>query len=291
MPEPIETSSPRRIGLVAGGGQFPFVVARAARARGLEVVCLGIRHEVSPALAGEVDVFATTGLGRFCFVRRFFLRNGVKDISWAGWIRKETLFSPWRIFAHLPDWRAIRFWLFRLRNRQSQTLLSALAEEFEAEGFRIAHSAQYCPEILVKEGVLSRKKPSKKQLADIRFGWKMAKRMADLDVGQSVAVVDQATIAVEGMEGTDRNIERAGELCKGRGFTLVKLAKEGHDMRFDVPTIGPRTIDALHAAGGSVLAVEAGKTLILQEEVVIQKANRWGIVLVALRDAPAEDAG
>ena len=282
----VPPNGPRRIGLIAGGGAFPLAVARAARRRGVQVVCAGIRHEVAPDLASEVDVFRRLGLGRFGALVRFFRRHGVHDLSWAGWIRKERLFTPWRILFHLPDWRAIRFWFFRKGDRQSQTLLAAIADEFEREGFRLAHSAELCPELLVEEGVLTRKQPSARELADIAFGWRVAKRMADLDVGQSVAVCDRATIAVEGLEGTDRNILRAGELC-GRRFTVVKLARDGHDMRFDVPAVGPRTIETMAKAGAGVLALEAGKTLVLEREEAIALADRHGLVIAAFREAPA----
>lgn len=280
----------RRIGLIAGGGSFPLTVARAARARGIDVICMGIRGMALPSLADEVVAFRQIGLGRFRAALRFFRRHDVRFLSWAGWIRKETFFTAWGVFAHFPDLMALKFWFFTLgrKDRQSQTLMAALADEFEKEGIIIAHSAQFCPEILVEEGVLTKHKPTRKQLGDIAFGWKMAKRMADLDVGQSVAVCDRATIAVESMEGTDRNILRAGELCK-RGFTVVKLAKDGHDMRFDVPTVGPGTIDALHKASGRVLALEAGKTIILERDEVIRKANRHGIVVAAFSGPPEVD--
>lgn len=272
-------------GLIAGGGSFPFIVARAARQRGLRVACVGVRHEVSPELADEVDAFRLVGLGRLGAAIRFLRREGVRNLSWAGSIHKETLFSPRRILSLMPDWRAIRFWLFELRDRQSQTMLASAADLFEREGFHLAHSAHHCPELLAEPGLIGKKKPTKKQLEDIAFGWRIAKRMADLDVGQSVAVHERATIAVEGMEGTDRNIRRAGELCRS-GFTVVKVAQAGHDMRFDVPTIGPGTIEVLREAGGKVLAIEARKTIVLEREEVARLANRSGIVVVSLEAPP-----
>jgi DUF1009 family protein len=285
-PEPAAGVPPPVLGLIAGGGSFPLLVARGARARGLRVVCVALRHEASPELAAEVDVHRSLRLGRLGAAIRFFRRNGVREVAWAGWIRKEALFTPLRIFSLWPDWRMLRLWFRKLRDRQSQTLLAALAGEFEAEGMTVAHSAHYCPELLAEEGVLGRRAPSKRQLEDIRFGWKVAKRMADLDVGQSVAVHEKATLAVEGIEGTDRNILRAGELCRRGGFTVVKLAREGHDMRFDVPAVGPLTIEALHEAGGAVLAVEAGKTLILEREEMLAKADHYGIVVVSYVEPP-----
>ncbi|HLU49768.1 MAG TPA: UDP-2,3-diacylglucosamine diphosphatase LpxI [Planctomycetota bacterium] len=281
------TDSERVLGLVAGGGRFPFEVAQAARRRGMRVVCIGIHGEVSPELAQEVDAFRTLGLGRLGAALRYLRRHGVREVSWAGWIRKERFFRPWALLIHRPDWRAIRLWFFRLRrlDRQSQTILAAAAAEFEREGFHLAHSTHHCPDLLVEEGVLTKRLPTRRELEDIVFGWRVAQRMADLDVGQSVIVCDKATIAVEGIEGTDRNILRAGEFC-GRGFTVVKLAREHHDMRFDVPTVGPRTIETMVAARGKVLAIEAGRTIVLERERTVELANRAGIVVIALRDAP-----
>ena len=277
---------PARIGLLAGGGTFPFAVARAARKNGIEVVCAGIKHEVSREIAEEVSVFKEFGLGRLGRVLRFFRKHGINEVSWAGWVRKDRLFTPARIFSLLPDWRMLKIWYFSLRDRQSQTILTSFAEEFEREGITVAHSTRYCPELLIKEGLVGRIKPKAKHLEDIRFGWDIAQRMADLDVGQSVAVLEKATIAVEGIEGTDRNIIRAGELCRKGGFTVVKLPKKGHDMRFDVPTIGPDTIENLKEAGGAVLAGKAEGTLILEQERVGELADRYGIVVVAYEEPP-----
>ena len=277
---------PARIGLLAGGGTFPFAVARAARKNGIEVVCAGIKHEVSREIAEEVSVFKEFGLGRLGRVLRFFRKHGINEVSWAGWVRKDRLFTPARIFSLLPDWRMLKIWYFSLRDRQSQTILTSFAEEFEREGITVAHSTRYCPELLIKEGLVGRIKPKAKHLEDIRFGWDIAQRMADLDVGQSVAVLEKATIAVEGIEGTDRNIIRAGELCRKGGFTVVKLPKKGHDMRFDVPTIGPDTIENLKEAGGAVLAVKAEGTLILEQERVVELADRYGIAVVAYEEPP-----
>ena len=279
-----QRSDPQRIGLIAGGGSFPIEVARAARARGIEVVCAAVRHEVSPELEREVDVYRAIHLGRIGAVFRLMKRHGVRDVSWAGWIRKEKLFWPGRIFSLLPDWRMLKIWYFALRDRQSQTILATLAAEFEKEGLHVSHSARFCPELLVEEGQLTRSAPSRSELTDIRFGWSIAKRLADLDVGQSIAVLGKTTIAVEGIEGTDRNIQRAGELLPKGGFTVIKLAKEDHDMRFDVPAVGPETIKMLHQARGRVLALEAGRCLVFERPEVVRLADEYGISVVAYAD-------
>ncbi len=277
------------LGLIAGGGRFPVVVAESAKRRGLRVVCLGHRAFSPPELAEICDTFRHMGLGRLGAAIRFFKKHKVTEISWAGWIRKEEyLFRPWRLLSLLPDWRMVKLWYFKLKSRGDATLLAAIADEFESEGIRVSHSTKHCPELLAEEGVLTRRSPTKSQWADIRFGWRLAKRMADLDVGQSVVVCEKLTIAVEGLEGTDRCVRRAGELYRRGGFTVVKLAKDTHDMRFDVPTIGPETMESIASARGAVIAIEAGRTMILEREEMLARANRYGLVVVSIKEPPAE---
>jgi DUF1009 family protein len=277
-----------RLGLVAGGGRLPFLVAEGARRSGVDVICVGIRHEVSPELEGLCRSFRRIGLGKLGATFRFFHRHRVQEVSWAGWIRKERIFSPWRLLSLLPDRRMLRFYFRNVRSRQDAALFAALADEFESEGFHLVPATKYCPELLAPEGIYTRRKPTRAELEDIRFGWLVAKRLADLDVGQSVAVYEKATLAVEGIEGTDRNIRRAGELCRRGGFTVVKLAKDRHDMRFDIPTVGPETIDAIREAGGAVLALEAGRTLIVDRDALLETADRHGIVVGAWSGPPGD---
>jgi len=277
-----------RIGMIAGDGRLPHTIAKAIRARGIEIICAGIASEVDASLAAEVDVFRPLGLMKLGRYFRFFRRHDVRYLVWAGGIRKERILSLSSVLRLVPDFRGLRFIYSTLRhgNLQSQKLLGSIADTFEHEGFTIADSTHFSPDLLVAEGVLTKRHPSQRQLADIAFGWMVAKRMADLDVGQSVAVFERSTIAVEGVEGTDRNITRAGELCRGP-FTVVKLAMQGHDMRFDVPTVGAQTIETMHSAGAAVLALEAGKTIMLDRAQVIEQANRYGLVIAAFQQPPA----
>jgi DUF1009 family protein len=171
--------------------------------------------------------------------------------------------------------------LTRKRDCRDDSLLRTVVEEFASEGIRFMSITDCAPELLVHEGQLSRLGPTAWQQKDIEFGWQMAKEMGRLDIGQSVAVKDQAVLAVEAVEGTDECIRRAGTLCKAGGFTLVKVAKPQQDMRFDVPTIGLGTLETLHTAGGKVLAVEADRTIFLDQDAVIDYANRNGLVVVA----------
>ncbi len=281
------TDTDRRIGLLAGYGRFPELFADAARRAGFEVVCVAIRDSASPALAQRVDSFTWRGIAKLGGMIRDFRRAAVRRVVMAGKVQKTQIYAPWRFLRFLPDWRFMRAWLsFGRSDRKDDSMLLAAINEFNRDGIEIVSALDFCPELLVKPGYLTRRRPSDSERRDIEFGWNLAKEMGRLDVGQSVAVKDLATIAVEAIEGTDRAILRAGELCRSGGFTVVKVAKPQQDMRFDVPTIGPDTIHSLHRAGARVLAVEADKTILLDEQETIRLADNYGIAIVAVR---AED--
>jgi DUF1009 family protein len=214
---------------------------------------------------------------------RSFKREGVERIVMAGKVSKAVMFTPWRVLRLCPDWRGLKFWLRQVRrDNRDDSLTLAFIEEFRRDGMDFDSALNLCPELLAQPGILTKRKPSPKERTDIEFGWQMAKEMGRLDVGQSVAVKEGAVLAVEAIEGTDRNILRAGELCPSGGFTVVKVAKPQQDMRFDVPTVGPTTIQNLSKAGGRVLAIEAQKTIIIDQPETIALANRYGITVVAL---------
>jgi UDP-2,3-diacylglucosamine hydrolase len=272
------------IGLLAGSGRFPVLFAEAARRQGLRVACVGIRYEAPEVLGDLCESFQLVGIARLGGMIRAFRRRGVKRIVMAGKVTKNVIYTPWRIVQLWPDFRTIRWWYFRSRvdNRDDSLLLSVIAE-FERDGMTFASALDFCPELLVKEGVLTRRAPTASEREDIEFGWTLAKEMGRLDVGQSVAVKEKAALAVEAIEGTDRCIERAGQFCRSGGWTLVKVAKPQQDMRFDVPTIGVTTIENLHKARARVLAIEAGRTILLDQEEVIALAERYGLSIVAMR--------
>jgi UDP-2,3-diacylglucosamine hydrolase len=270
------------IGLLAGSGRFPILFAQAARSQGLDVACVGIKYEAPEELRALCQSFQRVGIARMGAMIRGFRRQGVERIVMAGKVTKNVMYTPWRIVQLCPDPRTIRWWYRRNRldNRDDSLLLSVIAE-FERDGMTFASALDFCPELLVKEGILTRRRPTASERADIEFGWLLAKEMGRLDVGQSVAVKERATLAVEAIEGTDRCIDRAGQLCKAGGWTLVKVAKPQQDMRFDVPTIGVTTIENLSRAGARALAIEAGKTILLDEADVIDLADRHGLSIVA----------
>jgi hypothetical protein len=272
------------IGLLAAAGRFPFSFAEKARQVGLRVSCVGLSGLADPTLAERVWRFHWAGPIQVGKMIRLFRRDGVRHLVMAGKVYKaDLIYRPWKLLVLRPDWVALRVWFSRKRkDNKDDSLLLGVIDEFANNGLIFASALDLCPELLVNPGVLTRRQPSKADQADIEFGWDIAKKMGELDIGQSVAIKDRCVLAVEAVEGTDRAILRAGELCRVGGFTLVKVAKPAQDMRFDVPTVGTQTIQTLHQARGRVLAIEAGKTILLDQAETIALADRLGITIVAL---------
>jgi DUF1009 family protein len=279
---------PERVGLLAGWGRLPVVIAEALRRQGSATYCLGVVGHADARLIEVCDDFRWSGLAKFGGAIRYFKRRGVADAVLAGKIHKRFMFQPWFIIRQLPDLRTIRafvpHFLTRQRDCKDDSLLGVVVGLFQADGIRIGPATDYAPELLVTAGRLTRRGPSAAQWKDIHFGWQIAKQMGRLDVGQSVAVKNQAVLAVEAVEGTDECIRRAGGLCRAGGFTVVKVAKPQQDMRFDVPTIGLRTLQTMLQAGARVLAIEAEKTIVLDQPEVVDFADRNKLVIVALND-------
>lgn len=271
------------VGLLAGSGRFPIAFAEKARSLGIPVVCVGIRYEAAPEIIPLVDRFYWAGVSRLGRIIRCFRKSGVKQAVMAGKVQKTRMNTPFRLLRLWPDWRGLRFWFRRLKDNRDDSILLGVIKEFASDGIQMVSALDLCPELLVGTGVLTKKAPSSQEEADIDFGWHLAKEMGRLDVGQSVAVRERAVLAVEAIEGTDRTILRAGELCPRGGFTVVKVAKPQQDMRFDVPAVGTATIESMKKAGARVLAIEAGKTILLDEAETIRLADRYGITIVARR--------
>ena len=286
------TDAPR-VGLIAAWGRYPVVVAQALREQGCQVVCLGVKQHADPILRELSDAYLEIGFGKLGAGIRYFRRQGVTQATMAGKFHKTLLMQKhWT--KHLPDWRAIRtfFPLFvnMSKDRKDDTLLRAIVDAFAEDGITFVPATEFVPEILVKAGTITKRQPTRSELKDIEFGWAIAKKIGEVDIGQSVAVQGRAVLALEAIEGTDACIQRAGELSKGRGFTLVKVAKPKQDMRFDVPTIGLGTVESLVRAGAKALAVEADRTIFLDQDEVIAFANQHQLAIVALRrDAASEE--
>jgi DUF1009 family protein len=289
----------RRVGLLAGWGRFPVVVAEALVAAGREVYCLGVKdHADERALRALCHDYQPIGVARIGGAIRYFRRCGLHQATMAGKIHKTKLFQPRMLLSLLPDLRTIRMFfgtfITAREDRRDDTILSRIVAEFAKDGIDFAPATDFAPELLVKFGQLTRRTPTALERADIEFGWQLAKELGRLDVGQSVAVKGRNALAVEAIEGTDACIRRAGELCRAGKFTIVKVAKPQQDMRFDVPTIGVGTIENMIAAGATCLAVEAEKTIFVDRAEVVRFAESRGIAIVALHtgaEALVDDDG
>ena len=278
-----------KLGLIAGNGKFPFLVLDAARAQGYEVVVAAIQEEAFPEIEshGAVAVHWLS-LGELSKLIETFQREGVRRAIMAGQVRHKQIFSSIR-----PDWRLAKL-LLSLTTRNTDSLLGAIAKVLADEGITLEKSTWLLEPLLVKPGVLTEREPTEQERKNIDYGRAVARKLAQHDIGQTVVIAESACVAVEAMEGTDATIERAGDIMGSlhgdastlnRALTVVKIAKPNQDMRFDVPVIGVKTIEVMHAAGASCLALDAGKCLLLDgQKIIIDVANAMGIAIVAEDD-------
>jgi len=273
-------SAPARLGIIAGHGRFPVMVLDGAKRAGLDVTVIGLRGLTDARLFERADSFHWSGMLRLGSWIRILRRRDVRRVILAGSVRKQDMYARFRLLKFMPDWTSLRIWFFQLEDKRNDAVLSAVADEFEKHGIIMESCVRYSADDMAPHGVLTRKQPSADQLADARFGWKIAKEMGRLDIGQSIAVKEREVVAVEAIEGTDRMIERAGLLTNKSGWTLIKVAKPEQDMRFDVPTVGPDTIAKLKASGARMLVVEAEKTVVVEREAMLAAADEAGIVVL-----------
>lgn len=270
------------LGLIAGEGVFPILVARGARAAGRRVVCTAFAGHASRDLERECDEFHWVGVVRCGSWIRHLRRAGAEQAIMVGRVNKSQLYDRWRYLRYIPDLRTARLFLRVVRrDRRPQAILLALVNELASAGITLVDSTQYCADHLATPGVMTRRQPSDAQWADIRHGWNLCKTISALDIGQSIAVLNHDVIAVEAVEGTNAMIERAGRLCKVPGWTLIKMSTN-QEMRVDVPTVGITTIEKLAAAGAGCLILEAGRTMMLDKPKVIEMAERSRIVIVGV---------
>jgi len=266
-----------KIGLIAGNGNFPIAFAQAAKLKGLQVIAVAHEGETLPELAQLVDAIFWVKVGQLGKIITILKEQGVVDVLMAGGIKKTRFFGN-----TLPDMRGMAL-LAKMAHKKDDSLLRAVAEELESEGITVRESTLFLDSIVAQQGLLTKRKPSKEERRDIEFGWQMAKEIGRLDIGQTVVVKDQVILAVEAIEGTDEAIRRGGRLC-GQGAVVVKVCKPQQDLRFDLPAIGTQTIKSMLEVQASCLAVEAGKTIIIERETVINDANRAGITIIAMQD-------
>jgi DUF1009 family protein len=269
------------IGLIAGQGRLPVLTAQGIRASGRRVACVGLADQFDADLPGCCDQFAPAGIIRLGRWLRLLRRWGVREAVMIGRVRKARMYEPLRVLRQMPDWRAAKLWYRVLRhNKRSATLLGAVADELAAGGVQLIDSTRYIQPYLADEGVMTRTGPGSAQQGDLDFGWPILVRINELDVGQAIAVRDKEVIAIEAIEGTDAMIRRAGELCRMGGWTLLKAAAREQDMRFDVPTVGPTTIEQLAAARGKCLVVESGRVILADKPRMLELADKLGIAVV-----------
>jgi hypothetical protein len=263
------------IGLIAGKGQFPLLFAQAARSHGVEVVAAAHRGETDPALAELVKELHWVYVGQLGKIIRIFKEAGVRRAVMAGGISRGRLFREFR-----PDFRALSV-VRRAGAGKDDRLLRAVADELETEGITIAPSTLFLDDLLAPAGPISRRAPSPEELRDMDFGFKIAKELGALDLGQCVVVRRQVVVALEAIEGTDETIRRGGVLA-GPGVVVVKVSKPGQDLRFDVPAVGLNTLAVMREVKAAALAVEAGKTLIFDRPEMLKAAAKariavWGL--------------
>lgn len=270
-----------KLGLIAGEGIFPRLVAQGARSAGVKVVCCALSGSASEELRNDVDQFKWVGVLRLGQWIRTLRRAGCTQAIMVGRVRKARMHSRWRYFQYLPDLRTLKLWFTRLRrDKRDHAVLLAVADELAKEGITLIDSTTYCPDHLATPGVMTQRQPTAAQWEDIRFGWELCRTISKLDIGQSLAVLDKDVIAVEAVEGTDAMIERAGKYCKVGGWTLIKVSNTNQDMRMDVPTVGVTTIEKLAAARAGCLVLEPGKTILLEKQKVLELADRLGVAVV-----------
>jgi DUF1009 family protein len=278
----------RRVGLLAGWGEFPIRVAQGLNQQGYQVHGLGIKDHADAQLRGLCHTYQEVGIARLGAAISYFQRHGVRRATMAGKIHKLELLKPLYWLKHLPDLKCIAtfypHFISRSQDRKDDTILTAVVAAYAKEGIDFIPATDFVPELLVKLGTLTRRGLTHAQRKDVEFGWRIAKEIGRLDIGQSVAVKGQAIIAVEAVEGTDQCIRRAGQLCPAGKFAVVKVAKPQQDMRFDVPTVGVGTLRMMIDAGANVLAIEAHKTIIIDQPEVLQLADQHKLVIVSIAD-------
>jgi UDP-2,3-diacylglucosamine hydrolase len=274
-----EPASP--LGLIAGEGIFPVLVARGAHAAGRKVVAAALGGNAWPELRGEVDVFKWVGVMRVGQWIHVLRSHGCSEAILVGKVVKQRIYDRWRWFQYIPDITTIGIWLRTMHwDKRDFSILGEVDRVLASKGIQLIDQTKYCAEHLPTEGVLTHTQPTEKQWIDIRLGWEICQQISRLDIGQSIAVVDRNVVAVEAVEGTNAMIERAGQLCKVGGWTLIKVSNSRQDMRLDVPSIGTITIEKLHAARAGCLVLEPGKTIILEKAKVLELADRYRIAIV-----------
>lgn len=265
---------PARYAIICGNGRFPILALEAARRQGDEVVAFGIKEEADAAIEALATRTHWISLGQLSKLIDTLHKEGITQVMMAGQVKHASIFS-----AITPDWRLIKL-LGKLATKNTDSLIGVVVEELRGEGIELVASTLLLSSLLATEGPMTRRKPSREEEANIAYGREIANLIAAQDIGQSVAIADQACVAVEAMEGTDAMLRRAASLVNGKPLTLVKVSRRRKHMLFDVPVTGPTTIEVMKECGAKALAVDAGRTLLLDKEALLAQADAAGIAVV-----------
>jgi UDP-2,3-diacylglucosamine hydrolase len=262
-------------GLIAGNGQFPFLVLEAARSQGIDMAVIAIKEEASPDLEKITSRLHWVSLGELSRTLELMHQEGVTRAVMAGQVKHNKIFSSIR-----PDWKLAKL-LFSLPLKNTDSLIGAVAQVLESEGIQLVDSTTFLKPLIPTAGVLTKRAPDEREAADIAYGHEIARQIAGLDLGQTVVIRDRACVAVEAMEGTDETIERAARIAEGGTFVVVKVSKPRQDMRFDVPVVGLKTVEVMQRCRVSALAMDAGRTLLFDRARVLEAADAAGIAIEA----------
>jgi UDP-2,3-diacylglucosamine hydrolase len=267
-----------KLALIAGNGRFPFLVLEAVCEQGLQPVVFAIKEEASPELERQAGTLHWVGLGEIARLLDLLAAEGVRRVVLAGQVKHVQMFKP------VPADQLALDAFHGLERRNTDALVGAFIAMLEARGMEVVDSTLFLKPLVAEAGVLTRRAPDAGEAADITCGYEIAKKVAGLDIGQTVVVADRACVAIEAMEGTDATIERAARLSNGRRLVVVKVSKPRQDMRFDVPVVGLRTIEVMRGANATVLALDAGKTLLFERQRMLEAAEEAGIAVVGIQE-------
>lgn len=265
-----------QIGVIAGKGFLPLVATKELKKRGYKVITVALQGFADDELIKYSDVFELINIGKAGQIIEFLKKNDVKNVILTGKVPKKIIFEREKI---KPDMRALKM-LFSAKLRGDNEILKLIEKEFSREGIKIVALSEFCPELLTPQGILTKRKPAKEEWKDIEYGFKIAKKIGELDIGQTVVVKERSVIAVEAIEGTDETILRAGKFVKNS--VVVKVSKPQQDLKLDPPAAGMDTIITMEKAGAKVLALEAGKTFLIERAKVIDKADEFNITVVGV---------
>jgi hypothetical protein len=263
-----------KYGMIAGNGRFPLLALETARKLGDEVVAIGIKEEASPEIEGLAARCHWISLGQLSRLIEILKQEDITEVIMAGQVKHASIFSSIQ-----PDLRLFKL-LASLKGKNTEALIGGVAKVLEGEGIRLADSTLLLKPLLARSGVLTKRKPAQDEEKDIAYGRRIANLFAAQDVGQSVAISDRACVAIEAMEGTDAMLRRAATLVNGKPLRLVKVSHRRGHLLFDVPVVGPGTIQVMQETGATALAVDAGRTLLLDRDEMLDRANRAAIAVI-----------